>query len=64
MPRTSDDPYSDAVIRIENSIRIALDQQGSMNEREVDILMCLRRELRRLDPETAYLPKATIIHRS
>jgi len=46
-----EDPYSDFVTRVVNSCRIALNKQGRMSAKEVEIVLAVRKTLTDLDPE-------------
>ena len=46
-----EDPYSDFVTRVVNSCRIALNKQGRMSDKEVEIVLAVRDTLTRMDPE-------------
>jgi hypothetical protein len=50
MPQRSDDPYSDFMVRVMNSCRIAIAQQGAMNDTEYGIVRAVRDLLLELDP--------------
>jgi len=59
--RRSPDPYSDWVVRVWNSCRIALDQQGSMNQTEFEIIEKVRDLIVELEPYAPQCRKCSVI---
>jgi hypothetical protein len=59
----SDDPYSDFVVRVMNSCRIALAQGDTMSRDETMIVEKIRATLIDLDPEAVGIRHSTIIIR-
>lgn len=63
MSRTSNDPYGDFVVRVMNSCRIALNQQGAMSHKEFETVKAIRETLVGLDRAAGAVRKAGIIIR-
>jgi hypothetical protein len=61
MARTSPDPYSDFVVRVMNSARIAMAQGDSMSQGEYEIVEAVRQSLLDLDPHAAHCRRASVI---
>jgi hypothetical protein len=61
MPRRSDDPYGDFVVRVMNAARIALAQGDSMSQDEFRIVEMIRDTMLVLDPASNGVRKANVI---